>query len=352
MADTEQKEINPNTKHDRPRDKAIRALNKIMLLIFVVACLLVAYELFGFFGKYSKKQGELQAQGRIMNINTKTNKVALQDLTETQLEALGKNAQKAVEAAKVPEQTEQGPQPAATANKDQPQPPKPLDYNSANLAIIVTNVGMIQSQLDQAKTLPKEVTFAFSPYADDLQKKMDASAADGRQVLLNLMMQPSSFPVKDNGPLSIQLNYDDSTNAQRLNSALAVAKDYQGLLADSDEVVTAKIDKMTPILQKVSELNTFIGYFKNNNNLALENDAKPLAADIFGVDYLIDDNPGEENVSKVLNQVKEDLVLRKKRVVIALRPYPTSISTMKKWLDENLGANVQIAPISYFVTNN
>jgi len=35
--------------------------------------------------------------------------------------------------------------------------------------------------------------------------------------------------------------------------------------------------------------------------------------------------------------------------VIVIHPYPESINTLKKWLDENLGANIQLAPISYFV---
>jgi polysaccharide deacetylase 2 family uncharacterized protein YibQ len=153
-------------------------------------------------------------------------------------------------------------------------------------------------------------------------------------------------------PNSIQANYDEPQNLTRLVATLNAAKKYKGLLATNDEVVTSKFDKMSPVLKTVSERGLFLGYFKATSNANLENDAKPLAADIFGIDYLVDENPSEADILKMLNVVKEDLVLKKKRVVIAIRPYPVSINTLQKWLNENVSANIQIAPVSYFVTNN
>ncbi len=366
----------PNKPKDTLGNILIKLVNKLFLLLNLAALGFVVFQVIDFLDVYKKKNDEMFQQGRIITINAKTNELGLSDITQAEIDQKRKEAQekaKPAEPKKAPTEDDfigpkqkasdegdvYGPAPlkneeekkAAEAKKKM-APMNPLDYNTANLGIVITEIGLKQSEIDLAQELPREVTFAFSPYSDELQKKIDLVSKDGREILINLMMQPSSYPIKDNGPNSIQANYDEPQNLTRLVATLNAAKKYKGLLATNDEVVTSKFDKMSPVLKTVSERGLFLGYFKATSNANLENDAKPLAADIFGIDYLVDENPSEADILKMLNVVKEDLVLKKKRVVIAIRPYPVSINTLKKWLNENVSANIQIAPVSYFVTNN
>lgn len=359
---------------DKASDAAKSGTNKLLMVLNVVVFLFLGYQVAAFIGTYSKKSELMFNQGRIININTKNTTIEISDISDEEIEAkrLKKNQPmqqddgKTVEdmiGPKMPEKKAEelvGPLPADAkpeeVQKEEAQtpaePPKPLDYNTANLAVLITEVGPMKDNLEKAMTLPKEVTFAFSPYTDDLQKKIDATVKTGHMVLLNLMMQPTNFPMRDSGPLSIQVNYDENQNIGRFDKTTKLATRYSGLLSSTDEMVTSKIDKFSPLLKKVSERGMFIGYYKGTNNMNVENDAKPLAADIFGVDYLVDADPSRDEMENVLNQVKEDLVVKKKRVVIAIRAYPNSIDVMNEWLKKNVGASIQIAPISYFVTNN
>ena len=77
-----------------------------------------------------------------------------------------------------------------------------------------------------------------------------------------------------------------------------------------------------------------------------------MALDIVGVDYLIDEELSEEKILERLQFVEDEILLNDREIVIVIRPYKKSIRVLKAWLDERLSEGFQIAPISYFVTDN
>ena len=350
-----------------------KLFNKSAFIVNVIICAFLLYQIVDLFSVYSKKTEEIFKQGRIITIGVKDNKIDLNDLSDKEL-ALQKSEFNNKNVAAIKPEDFQGPMPAEPKPEDlfvgPPAPDKkvvetkkaespqnllpivPLDYKTANLAVIVTEAGLKQSELDGARILPKEVSFAFSPYSDELQKKIDFAKRDGREVMLNLIFNPSDYPTKDGGPLSIQANYDEAQNLANFASTVNLARDYVGLLANNNETITNKFDKLSPLLKKITERKVFFGFFKNNTNANLENDVKPFATDVFAVDFMVDEDMDEEKMKAKLNEIKELLVIKKRRVVIAITGSPLSVKVLKKWLDENIGATIQIAPISYFVTNN
>ncbi len=369
---------NPEQKGNISPQK-MKMINKAVIAINLLVVALVVFQLVSFYKVYSGKNAELFAQGRIINIAAKdNNKLELNDISDEELalrrsKALGTPLPEKTEVkpedfiGPMPEINKEdfiGPMPDTSADKEQETKPAEeapkaaskavisLDYKAANLSIIVTEIGMMKSELDNARNLPKEVSFAFSPYSDELQKKIDFAIRDGRQVLLNVIFNPSTYPLKDGGPLSIQANYDEIQNLSHFGSTANSAKNYIGLLANNDEIITSRFDKLSPLLKKITERNVFFGFFRNTTNANLENDVKPFATDTFAVDYLIDEELNEEKILEKLNIIKEELVIKKKRLVIAVSPNELSIKILQQWLDENIGPNIQIAPVSYFITNN
>ncbi len=327
--------------------------NTLFLWLNIAALLVVAWQAYSFFASYNGTQQKLEDKGRIMAINPVTDEVTLNDLTPEELEKLRDKARQVlIKDAAEEDTTEEADEDTVKNAPEQAEAPKPMNYNSANLAVVITELGMKQAELDLAKALPKEVSFAFSPYSDNLQKKIDDAYKEGRETLLNIMVQPVSFPLKDNGPLAIQSTLDETTNLRRLEQTMGLATVYKGLLVTDGDTITGASEKFIPVMKKVTESGKFIGYFRSGTNSVTENDAKPLSTDIFAVDILADAEPSEAQILDALNRVKQALVLEKKRVVVAIRPNPVSIATVKKWLEENTGPNVQLAPVSYFVTDN
>lgn len=230
---------------------------------------------------------------------------------------------------------------------------KAVDYKTANLAIILTEVGTKKEDLELAlKALPKEVSLAFNPYSDELKNKMLAQVGAGREVLLNLMFEPSNFPINDTGPFTIQSYLDEVQKSIKLQNTFVQADGYKGVLSNSDEILTHNFENISPVLKILKNKELFFCYYRKPVNANLENDIKPIGLDAVIVDYLIDEKSDKESIEKKLNEVSEEIIKNKQRIVIALRTYPVSVKVLSKWLKQNLGENIQVAPISYFIVDN
>lgn len=228
------------------------------------------------------------------------------------------------------------------------------DYKNANLGIIITEIGGKQQTLEIAKQLlPKETAFAFTPYSDDLNNKLANIKAQGSETLLNLMFEPSNFPINDTGPLTILTYFEEGLKAIKLQETLKKAKDYKGVMTNYDEIMTHNYENILPILKILRNKDLYFSFIRKPVNAYLENDVKPLALDVAIIDYLVDANLSEQEILKRLKDIKYEITENKKKIVIALRPYPVSIETVSKWLQENLeNKDIQIAPLSYFIIDN
>lgn len=228
------------------------------------------------------------------------------------------------------------------------------DYENGNIAIVITEIGGKQEILEKAKELlPKETAFAFTPYSDDLKNKIASVEAQGSETLLNLMFEPSNFPINDTGPLTILTYFEEGSKAIKLQETLTKARNYKGVMTNYDEIMTHSYENILPILKILRNKNLYFAFIRKPVNAYLENDAKPLALDVAIIDYLIDANLNEQKISKRLKDIKYEITENKKKIVIALRPYPVSIETVSKWLQENLdNTDIQIAPLKYFINDN
>lgn len=334
------------------------SMNNIFLVINLLLLGALGFQIFQITKVYSARSQKDVSEGRKIVINVKNNEVETLKLSDDEIGSLNPNLKAELEKKQAEEKAKENKAQAVDLGDEFIGPPAPTaeqieaNYGTANLSIIVTDLGKTKTGLALAGTLPKEVAFAFSPYGDDLQNKMKRTIADGRQVLLNIILEPSGFPLKDSGPLTILTSSDQAQNLMRFEKTIGTLEGYTGFLTNTSEVFTNNLEIATPILNKIKDEEKFFGYYRSAANSYLENEVKPMAVDIAIVDYLIDDDVSEKEILKKLNQAKSDIISKKRRVVIALRPYKISIDVLQQWLKENLGANVRIAPISYFVTNN
>lgn len=249
-----------------------------------------------------------------------------------------------------------GPMPPKQASQQAKPLLKAVDYKKANLSIVVTEVGgRKDNYLLAMADLPREVSFAFNPYSDDLASKMASAQKNGREVLLNLMFEPSNFPISDTGPLTIQSYLDESQKAMKIQETFSKAGGFpfKGVLSNSDEILTHNFENLTPVLKILKNKEYFFGYYRKPVNANLENDVKPLALDVFVVDYLVDEKESAESIKSKLNEIRDELLKNHRRKdVICIRANPVSIDTLRKWLEKNISDDLQIAPISYFITDN
>ncbi len=345
MADNKQN----NNKSLAQKPVSINTIFWIINLALLVFALFQAYQIISYYNKAGKDS--VKSSKKII-IDAKTNNVDGVVLTDDEMKSFDPEFAAKLEEKKKDEEKKKLEE-AAKKEEDLKKAGKtPGDYAKANLGIVVTEVGQTQEGIDILKELPKEVSVAFSPYSDELQKKIDFQRREGREVLLNIVLEPSGFPVIDTGPLTIFTSSEPSKNIAKLETTIGENKDFLGFLTIRNEIVTHNLDAISPVVKKIKDLNLFFGFNKISVNSYLETEVKPMSVDIFTVDYMIDEKPTAKDILAKLKLVERDIISNKKRVVISIKPYKNSVQILKKWLEENLGENIQIAPISYFVTDN
>lgn len=99
------------------------------------------------------------------------------------------------------------------------------------IALIVTGLGLGIALTDRAiAALPPSVTLAFSPYAQDLVRHVQAARHDNRELLLQIPMEPYDFPANDAGPAMLASDLAADANHDRLLWSLARMTGYVGLI--------------------------------------------------------------------------------------------------------------------------
>lgn len=325
-------------------------INKIFATINTILLLLIASQVYLFFSNMSDMHASLKPNGRFMSFFLSDDRL---ELTTKNLEELPELLQKKLgESGLTKSEPKEETKQATTEDSQADIISKKGDlYKKANLSIIVTELGLREEDIELANELPEEVAFAFSPYSDRLQEKINAALDKNRQVLMNIYMEPSSYPLKDTGPFTIQGHYEETQNIFRLQSSVNGITGYTGFLTNHDEVVTHNFDKVQAILTNIKSSNKFFAYYLAPSNSYLDKEAKPLALDIVEVAYLVDEALDENSIKERLRDILLNLVNDNRRMVITIRSSKLTVGLLKEWLQKH-NEKIRLAPISYFVTEN
>lgn len=106
------------------------------------------------------------------------------------------------------------------------------NFGVARIVLIVGGLGISQTGTQQAiKLLPGEVTLAFAPYGNSLQRWMENARKSGHEILLQLPMEPFDYPSNNPGRQTLRTDLEASENTANLNWLLARITNYVGVIS-------------------------------------------------------------------------------------------------------------------------
>ncbi|MGE5545624.1 MAG: divergent polysaccharide deacetylase family protein [Solirubrobacterales bacterium] len=209
------------------------------------------------------------------------------------------------------------------------------------VAVVVTGLGLDREATDAAiKKLPAEVTLAFSPYAPTLDKWVKQARTAGHEVLLALPTEPSGFPGRDPGPLGLLTSSDAEENLTRLESVLARAAGYVGVLAEDG-----------PFVRSPKHLATVFSALKERGLLYVGDgtrggDVPPNAA----IAEIADQDPFRDAIdarlARAAAQAKDV-----GRAVVVVQARPLSLDRAVDWMLKMKDQGVVVAPASALATS-
>lgn len=233
-----------------------------------------------------------------------------------------------------------------TAFRAYKSPFVPPSLNKPLLSIIMYDVGLSEAQFNQLiENSPKEVSFSISPYSSNAQALTDYARESGHEVWLTLPLETRNYPIDDPGPLTLLTEENIQKNTQRLHKTLSSTQGYVGVVSQKNHRYTERETETSPYIKEISERGLAVfdsnpyqsnfvksfagrkGYPYGKNNFWFDDDLSPLA------------------FNKKIREIIE-FGETTGSVVVMMRPYPSSLTAMNKFLNSAAANKFHLAPLS------
>jgi uncharacterized protein len=254
--------------------------------------------------------------------------------------------------AKLVEMTVQGPVPKIGADGVRPadafaQPVKALAGrpDAPRIALIVSGLGVsAKITSDAIAQLPGPVTLAFVPYGSDAALVARARAA-GHEILLQVPMEPFSYPDNDPGPQTLLTSLAPQQNLDRLHWVMSRFQGYVGVIDMMGARFTASEQSFAPILQDVAKRGLiFVDDGANPRSVAgriAGADNLPFAK----AEVIVDAVPTAAEIERALGRL--ETAAREHHVAVGIASaLPASIDHIAKWAKTAASRGVILVPIT------
>jgi uncharacterized protein len=254
--------------------------------------------------------------------------------------------------AKLVEMTVHGPVPKIAADGVRPadafaQPVKALagKPDAPRIALIVGGLGVsAKITADAIAQLPGPVTLAFVPYGSDAALVARARAA-GHEILLQVPMEPFSYPDNDPGPQTLLTSLAPQQNVDRLHWVMSRFQGYVGVIDMMGARFTASEQSFAPILQDVAKRGLiFVDDGANPRSVAgriagAEN--LPFAK----AEVIVDTVPTAAEIDRALGRLETEA--REHHVAVGIASaLPASIDHIAKWAKTAASRGLILVPIT------
>lgn len=254
--------------------------------------------------------------------------------------------------AKFVEMTAQGPVPKIAADGVRPadafaQPVKPLagKPDAPRIALVVGGLGVsTKTTSDAIARLPGPVTLAFVPYGSDAALVARARAS-GHEILLQVPMEPFSYPDNDPGPQTLLTSLAPQQNLDRLHWVMSRFQGYVGIINMMGARFTASEQSFAPVLQDIA----------SRGLIFVDDGANPrsVAGRIAGADNLpfakaeviVDSVPTPNEIDRALGRL--ETAAREHHFAVGIASaLPASIDHIAKWAKAAETRGVILVPIT------
>ncbi len=221
--------------------------------------------------------------------------------------------------------------------------------DKALIAILLGGMGMSQSATNAAiQQLPGEVTLSFAAYAPGLRQWISGARAAGHEVMLQLPMEPLSYPANDPGPHTLLTSLSAAENIDRMKWILSRFVGYVGVTSFIDSKFITSPQHLRPIMTELKER----GLLFLDSGATRDSVAARIGLDI-GLPIAVGDRFFDQRAARVAidaQLLELEQVARRSGVAVGIGyPYPVTIERLAAWAPTLAQKGLTLAPISAIV---
>lgn len=230
---------------------------------------------------------------------------------------------------------------------------RPFDLGDKRprVAIVVYDLGLIKEAGDAAiAKLAPEIALSFSPYAQKLEDWVKRARAGGHEALLDLPMDAKSFPLRDPGPLALLSAQSSAENQRKLESLMAKAQGYNGMVAVDGQRFLASPQQVDALFRSLKQS----GLLFVDNGLSGDGTAQ-RTAEMLDLAYakaniMIDDRHFRTAVDIRLRKAEDDARAKGKALVL-IPARPLALDRVAAWSKDLPTRGIALAPVSAVVSS-
>ncbi|MDP2802579.1 MAG: divergent polysaccharide deacetylase family protein [Phreatobacter sp.] len=224
--------------------------------------------------------------------------------------------------------------------------PAGADATAPRIAILIGGLGISQQSTSEALSkLPGAVSFAFAPYASDLDRIVARARADGHEAFLQIPMEPMDYPDNDPGPQTLLTTLSSERNTERLHWAMARFQGYVGLVNYMGAKFTATESAVTPILREANRRGLMMIDDGTSARSLIPQIATVLQQPVLRGDIHLDRVPTPTEVDTQLGRLEARA--RERGFALGVgSALPVTIDRVARWARELEGRGFVLVPVS------
>ena len=220
------------------------------------------------------------------------------------------------------------------------------------IAIVLGEMGLSDKTTKKAvEELPGGISFAFSPYADDLDNWFAESRKYGHDLLLEIPMEPENYPNNDPGPASLLTRYSDARNLDMLDEVLRKAHGYSGITPWLGNAFMTSTEHIEAVLKHLKKTEL---YFLDRTDERPESRHQKSVKDIakanhlpyVGSRFVLDKKATREHILAQLDLMETSARIGDGYAVAFAQAYPVTINALKEWEKSLVKKNISLVPMS------
>ena len=247
-------------------------------------------------------------------------------------------------------------QPAASAPKHLPVPPRPapvqqkLSTASApaqkthpavlpkaqgpgRLAIIIDDMGTSVQELKTLQSIGLPLTYSVIPSLAHAKQVAEGAHAAGAEVMIHMPMEPEGYPKQKLESIGVLVAMNDGEIADRIKSYFRTVPYAVGANNHMGSRFTQHADKMQVVLQVLKEKGLFFVDSKTSPASVGYSEARGMGLKCASRQVFLDNVQDETAIGRQLAQAAT--IARKKGAAIAIcHPHPATLRALKLYMPE------------------
>jgi polysaccharide deacetylase 2 family uncharacterized protein YibQ len=226
-----------------------------------------------------------------------------------------------------------------------------LDGSKPNLSFVVTDLGLSKNRTEELiQSLPENVTLALSPYSEYLEELTTSARENGHEVWMMMPVQTADYPLVDSGPLTFLSDASIEQNTDRAETLISMAGGHVGFIPQKNHSFKIEDGNINPAIQKILKTGFAIVDSNTSGDSFVSDTSYRADYPHAQNNFWLDDNLTPLAMNQKIRQMIK-LAEAKGHVVVMLRPYPTSINALNKFLNSGAAEQFELAPASAALKN-